>query len=120
MPHCDEVGHDFRELTDDCGEITIHCVRTLHAENNAIIQAAKNGVSLDGSTMYLTMTPCRRCAMMIINAGIKKVICSKRYKNDKESLKILRQAKIPVIIKSEAVQLYRDLYNDVAKNDKKP
>ncbi|MDH5783661.1 MAG: deaminase, partial [Candidatus Bathyarchaeota archaeon] len=49
LPHCDETGHDMRKVFDDAGNVTQHCVRTLHAEQNAIIQAAKFGVSIDGA-----------------------------------------------------------------------
>jgi len=46
MPHCDEVGHQFKQLTHEDGSVTTHCMRTIHAEQNAICQAAKSGISL--------------------------------------------------------------------------
>jgi len=64
MPHCHEVG---------CLMVEGHCVRTLHAEQNALIQAAHFGVSTDGAEIYITCSPCLVCAKMIINAGITKV-----------------------------------------------
>lgn len=70
LPHCDEVGHLFRKTIHEDGSITQHCVRTVHAEQNAICQAARRGIALDGSTLYCRMTPCRTCAMLIINCGI--------------------------------------------------
>ena len=57
LPHCDEVGHDLRKVFDEEGNVSQHCVRTLHAEQNAIIQAAKFGIPLDGATLYCKMTP---------------------------------------------------------------
>jgi len=60
MPHCTEVGH---MMEND------HCVATIHAEANAIIQAAKNGVMIDGATIYVTASPCWSCFKMIANSG---------------------------------------------------
>lgn len=64
MDHCTDVG---------CLMVEGHCVRTLHAEQNAIIQAAQFGVSTRGAEIYTTSSPCLTCAKMIINAGIRKV-----------------------------------------------
>jgi dCMP deaminase len=66
--HCDEVGH----LLDKNGK----CIRTTHAEQNAIIQAAKSGVSLKGSVLYVTHYPCQICQKMLINLGVIAI----RYK----------------------------------------
>jgi len=70
LPHCDDVGHLMVEG---------HCVRTLHAEQNAIIQAAYHGVSVQESTLYVTHQPCVICAKMIINAGIRRVVFAGTY-----------------------------------------
>jgi dCMP deaminase len=70
LPHCDEIGHLI---------LAGHCVRTLHAEQNAIIQAALHGVGVAGSTMYVTHQPCLTCAKMIINAGIRRVVFAGHY-----------------------------------------
>ena len=78
MPHCDEVGHQMKKTIHEDGSITNHCVRTVHAEQNAICQAAKLGIALEDSTLYCRMTPCRTCTMLIINCGIKRVVCEKR------------------------------------------
>ena len=64
MDHCIDVG---------CLMVEGHCVRTLHAEQNAIIQAAQFGVSTQGAEIYITSSPCLNCAKAIINAGIRKV-----------------------------------------------
>lgn len=63
--HCDDIGHDF--------SVEKHCVRTVHAELNAILQAAKFGVATDGSTMYVTHTPCFPCFKHVVCAGISAI-----------------------------------------------
>lgn len=65
-----------------CLIVNGHCVRTLHAEQNAIIQAALHGVSTDGATIYVTHQPCLICAKMIINAGISRVVYGGDYPDD--------------------------------------
>ena len=79
LPHCDDVGHQFKKTIHEDGNITEHCVRTVHGEQNAICQAAKKGVSIDGATVYVRMTPCRTCAMLLINCGIARVYCERKY-----------------------------------------
>ena len=79
LPHCDEVGHQLKTLTHEDGTESTHCMRTVHAEQNAICQAARRGISLDGSTLYCLLTPCRTCAMLIIACGISRVVCEKKY-----------------------------------------
>ncbi|MEZ4708202.1 MAG: cytidine/deoxycytidylate deaminase family protein [Caldilineaceae bacterium] len=73
LPHCDDVGHLM---------IDGHCVRTLHAEQNAIIQAALHGVNVQGATCYVTHQPCLTCAKMIINAGITRVVYAGNYPDE--------------------------------------
>jgi dCMP deaminase len=82
LPHCDEIGHLM---------INGHCVRTLHAEQNAIIQAALHGVGVAGSVIYVTHQPCLTCAKMIINAGIRRVVYAGHYP-DPDAVEFLRQA----------------------------
>ena len=106
LPHCDEVGHDMRKVFDDNGSVSQHCVRTLHAEQNAIIQAARFGIALDGATLYCKMTPCRRCAMMMINSGIKRVVCERRYHADKDTTDLFEQADIELVVMNEDVEEY--------------
>jgi dCMP deaminase len=107
LPHCDEIGHDFRKVIDFNEKTTQHCVRTLHAEQNAILQAARFGIPLEGSTLFCKMTPCRTCAMMIINAGIERVVCEKRYHADADTLELFSQAGIELDIKNHEVEEYR-------------
>ncbi|MEM4255283.1 MAG: cytidine/deoxycytidylate deaminase family protein [Candidatus Norongarragalinales archaeon] len=79
LPHCNESGHLMKTVYDEDGHAKQHCVRTTHAEQNAIVQAARHGVSIEGATLYCKMEPCLDCAKMIINAGIKRVVAEKKY-----------------------------------------
>jgi len=75
MPHCDEVGHEFqkRRMAHGMKFESKHCIRTVHAELNAILQAAKFGVAVNGADLYCKVFPCYDCAKAIVNVGIKKV-----------------------------------------------
>ena len=106
LPHCDEAGHDMRKVFDTNGNVTQHCVRTLHAEQNAIIQAARFGIPLEGATLFCKMTPCRTCAMMIINAGIKRVVCEKRYHADADTIDMFKQACVELTIVNNEFEKY--------------
>jgi dCMP deaminase len=74
MPHCDDVGH----IMDGT-----HCVATVHAEANAIIQAAKNGTSIDGADIYVTASPCWSCFKLIANSGIKRIFYLEFYRDER-------------------------------------
>ncbi|MBI4508172.1 MAG: dCMP deaminase family protein [Deltaproteobacteria bacterium] len=74
MPHCTDVGH---MMEND------HCVATIHAEANAIIQAAKNGVMIDESTIYVTASPCWSCFKQIGNAGIRRICYGEFYRDSR-------------------------------------
>ncbi len=91
LPHCDEVGHLFKKMVHEDGHESNHCVRTVHAEQNAICQAARLGIALEGATLYCKMTPCRTCAMLIINCGIVRVVCEKKYHAGAESEEMFQQ-----------------------------
>src|SRR5512133_3400190 len=108
LPHCDEVGHLFKQVTHEDGKVTNHCVRTVHAEQNAICQAARLGISLEGSTLYCRMTPCRTCAMLIINCGIKRVVCERKYHAGAESEQMFLDAKVGLIYNSEEYVQYQN------------
>ncbi len=108
FPHCDNVGHQMKKLMHEDGGKTQHCVRTVHAEQNAICQAAKRGVSIDKATIYTRMTPCRVCAMLLVNCGIKRVYCERRYRAGKESEKILKKARVKIEHKYNEVQKYKN------------
>lgn len=94
LPHCDEADHLLKKVVDDDGVIKMHCVRTIHAEQNAICQAAKHGISLEGATLYCTMEPCRTCAMLIASVGIQRVVCAKRYHAAQDTREIFEKAGI--------------------------
>lgn len=85
--HCDDVGHLMENG---------HCVGTVHAEANAIIQAAKNGVSIDGAEIYTTASPCWSCFKLIANAGLKRVYFGEFYR-DERSLEVARRIGIELI-----------------------
>jgi dCMP deaminase len=72
MPHCDEVGHMMENE---------HCVATIHAEANAILQAARHGTAIDGSDIYITASPCWNCFKLIANAGIKRIFYGEFYRD---------------------------------------
>ena len=74
MPHCDESGHMMENN---------HCVATIHAETNAILQAAKNGVMIDNSEVFITASPCWPCFKMLANAGIKKIYYGEFYRDER-------------------------------------
>jgi len=74
LSHCDDDGH----LMEDG-----HCVRTVHAEANAIVQAARNGNSIDGGSIYVTASPCWGCFRLIANAGLVKIVFGEFYRDQK-------------------------------------
>lgn len=86
-PHCIDKGC----ILDKEGS----CIRTVHAEVNCICFAAKHGIKTEGSTLYLTLSPCLDCAKVIINAGIKKVIYWEKYSHS-EGLRLLLEAQVIV------------------------
>ncbi len=80
MPHCTEVGCLVYNSTDPDGQTEENCFRTIHAEINAIGQAAKHGVSIAGSSVYITHSPCIHCLKVLINVGIQRICFEKPYK----------------------------------------
>ncbi|USN45413.1 MAG: cytidine/deoxycytidylate deaminase family protein [Candidatus Woesearchaeota archaeon] len=106
LPHCDDAGHQLKQVIHEDGSKSTHCVRTVHAEQNAICQAAKRGISIEGATMYCRMTPCRVCAMLLINAGIKRVVCEKRYHAGAESEQMFKTAGVALEIVHDEVVTY--------------
>ncbi len=106
LPHCDDAGHEIKKVVHEDGSATEHCVRTVHAEQNAICQAAKLGISIDGATLYCRMTPCKVCAMLIINCGVKRVFCERKYKLAHESEKLFKQAGVALEYKHNEVEKY--------------
>lgn len=87
QPHCDDEGHDIENG---------HCVRTVHAEANAIIQAARHGVRIDGADIYTTASPCWDCFKLIANAGITRIFYGEFYREQK-SFRIAAELGIELI-----------------------
>ena len=91
LAHCDDAGHEIVEG---------HCVRTVHAEANAIVQAARHGISVDGAIMYLTNSPCYDCFKMMVNGGVKEVIYRdfymSRYEASGAVLKLAKKAGVKI------------------------
>ncbi len=106
LPHCDDAGHQMKKVLHEDGSTTMHCVRTVHAEQNAICQAARLGISIAGATLYCRMTPCRVCAMLIINCGIKRVVCEKKYHAGAESEKLFADAGVMLAYFTDDVLKY--------------
>ena len=106
LPHCDDVGHLMKKVIQEDGKISEHCVRTVHSEQNAICQAAKRGISIEGATIYQRMTPCRTCAMLLINCGIKRVVCERKYQLAEESEQLLTEAGVELTYKYDGRQEY--------------
>lgn len=109
LPHCDEIGHEMHTVIHDDGSQTRHCIRTVHAEQNAICEAARVGIALEGATLYCKMTPCYTCAKMIINAGIKRVVCSQDYHASARSKEIFKEAGLEFTLLSENMTTYSDM-----------
>lgn len=106
--HCDEAGHEMHTVKNPDGTESRHCIRTTHAEQNAICQAARFGVALEGATIYSKMTPCYACAKMIINAGIKRVVASQDYHAGARSKEIFKEAGVQFDLASETTTEYAD------------
>ena len=87
MPHCSDEGHMMEDG---------HCVATIHAEANAIIQAARNGVNIDGATTYVTASPCWNCFKQLANAGIVRIVFGEFYR-DERIFEIAQQISIELV-----------------------
>ncbi|MDE2101517.1 MAG: dCMP deaminase family protein, partial [Patescibacteria group bacterium] len=93
MPHCTEVGCDIDEARGGC-------IRTVHAEANAIAFAAKSGIEVAGSTIYCTHLPCIDCAKLILNAGIREVVYQHPYRDERGLDLFLRSGRVKVRVSS--------------------
>ncbi|NCU17475.1 ComE operon protein 2 [Pallidibacillus pasinlerensis] len=96
--HCIDKG---------CYVIDNHCVRTIHAEMNALLQCAKFGVPTEGAEIYVTHFPCLQCTKSIIQSGIKVIYYAEDYKNDSYAMELLEQAKVKV----EKVPFDKSIFN---------
>jgi dCMP deaminase len=106
LPHCDHDGHEMSKLIDDDGRQSEHCIRTIHAEQNAIAQAAQIGIAINNSTLYCKMTPCYTCAKLIINAGIKRVVAEMDYHAAEKTKEVFKEAKIILDILHHTIEKY--------------
>ena len=106
FPHCDEVGHLLKKMVNEDGSVSQHCVRTIHAEQNAIAQAARYGIALENTTLYCTMEPCRVCAMLIISVGVKRVVAKRRYHAAQETRDMFKDAGIELLVMEDTVESY--------------
>jgi len=107
--HCDELGHEMHTVIKEDGTESRHCIRTSHAEENAIVQAARIGVSTEGSTLYCKMAPCYTCAKMIINSGVVRVVALKDYHASKRSKEIFAEAGVEFILLNKELEVYKDM-----------
>lgn len=87
LPHCNDVGHMMEDE---------HCVRTVHAEANAICQAARNGVRIEGADIYTTASPCWNCFRLIANSSIRR-ICYGEFYRDERSLEIAEELDLELV-----------------------
>jgi dCMP deaminase len=93
MQHC---VHEPSDLADQSPTART-CRWAVHAEANAVAFAARNGIALNGATLYTTLSPCVVCAQLVINAGIVHVVCAVRYR-DQAGINLLRDARLTVKI----------------------
>lgn len=108
QPHCDEAGHMMNTVIHEDGTQSQHCVRTLHAEENAILQCARDGIKVQGATIYCKMVPCYNCAMRIVRVGIKRVVAQKRYHADQKTIKLFRDAEVNLVIMDNTIESYEN------------
>jgi dCMP deaminase len=106
LSHCDEIGHLMKKAVDEDGTVRQHCVRTIHAEQNAICQAARYGLQLDGTTLYCTMEPCRVCAMLIATVGIRRVVAKRRYHAAQDTREIFAKAGVELDVIEDVIESY--------------
>lgn len=86
-PHCDEIGHTMRDG---------HCIATIHAEMNALLYCAKEGISTKGTICYVTHFPCLSCTKALIQAGIDEIVYRHAYRVDEYAVHLLTKNGIPM------------------------
>ncbi|MFN8389036.1 MAG: cytidine/deoxycytidylate deaminase family protein [Bdellovibrionota bacterium] len=106
LPHCDDAGHLMKKVMDEDGTTREHCMRTVHAEQNAICQAAKYGLPIAGATLYAKMEPCRVCAMLILSVGITRVVCRKLYHAGQDTRNMFALAGVELRVFEDAIESY--------------
>ena len=108
LPHCDEVGHQMKKTVHENGEESNHCVRTAHSEMNAICNAARHGIAVEGSTIYTKFEPCSVCAKSIINSGVKRVVCDRMYHAAKDTREMFIQAGVELVVINKELEKYEN------------
>jgi len=106
QPHCDDVGHQMKTVIHGDGAQSQHCMRTIHMEQNAICQAAKRGISIDGATIYEKYTSCSTCAKLLVAVGIKRAVYAKRYHVYQETEKLFKDAGIKIDYFDDSIEPY--------------
>ena len=96
LKHCSELGGCLRQQQNIPSCTKQEICRAVHAEQNAIIQAAESGIKIDKATLYVNTFPCSICARMIINAGVKKIVYLSDY-NDELSKELLEESNIELV-----------------------
>jgi dCMP deaminase len=104
MPHCDDVGHLW-DATQS------HCLRTVHAEQNAMLRALRHGISLRDTTVYCTMTPCFTCAKLMVGVGVYRVVALYHYHAAQQSTELFADAGVILRVMTDA-QLYEPTRRD--------
>ncbi len=103
IEHCDDIGHEYienyeKDVLSDQIILKKHCIRTVHAEQNAICQAAKFGIAISGAKIYCTMFPCYTCAKLLINVGIAEIIAENDYQSSERSKQVFNKIGIKYYI----------------------
>ena len=106
LPHCDDVGHEMHTVTNDDGTTSQHCIRTTHSETNAIANAARFGVAIDGATMYSKFVSCYACAKVVINAGIKRFVAIRDYHASSRTKEIFKKSGVKLEIIKNEIEMY--------------
>lgn len=105
--HCSEIG---------CKVVDGHCIRTVHAEVNAVLQCAKFGVATEGADIYVTHFPCLRCSKIIIQAGIKKLYYLHDYNNSDYAIELLEHSQIKIKKVDMPSDFFLHLHEDFENN----
>lgn len=114
------VSDDVHCIDEGCYIVDGHCVRTIHAEMNAILQCAKFGVPTEGAEIYVTHFPCLQCTKMILQAGIRKIHYLEDYRNDEYGLNLIKKSGAEVIKVDLAEKYFTEIkfgHGDESKKD---
>lgn len=113
------VSGDEHCIEHGCYLVDGHCVRTIHAEMNAVLQCAKFGVATDGAEVYVTDFPCLQCTKMLLQSGIKKICYLRNYHNDEYALKLMKLKNVEVEqVKLDAAYLQKVATDSLFENIK--